>query len=188
MKLNFKLLAGLFVLIALVGTFPPGARAGLAIYSPNFSSDSNPGESNGEQQSTPEEISSVRKKRWFIGLTYPGITAGYQGNSFALELRGYRSGNTTIYGPRFTNYVYSFRGGNLYWGIDLYSVSEFEGDLTRGDGYMAGGIIGLQKYIGSRFSFTLDSGPYYIKLEDDLSGLDNSGVEFVINTGLNIHF
>ncbi|MFP4687318.1 MAG: hypothetical protein ACLFN5_04320 [bacterium] len=125
---------------------------------------------------------------WFVGLTYPGVTAGYQGRNFGAEIRAFFSSNITVYGPRFTHYAAGFRGGTLYWGLDLFKISEFEGDLTEGDGLMGGIFFGIQKFIGSRFSLTLDSGPYNIMLEDSLSEKDVDGLEFVVNTGLNFHF
>ncbi len=125
---------------------------------------------------------------FFVGLTYPGVTAGYQGQKFGLEIRTFLDSEIKVYGPRFTHYAADFKGGKLYWGIDLFKISEFEGDLTEGDGLMYGAFIGIQKYLGSRFSLTLDSGPYNIALEDNLSGKDVNGLEFVVNTGLNFHF
>ncbi len=132
--------------------------------------------------------SPQRRRRLLVGVTYPGVTVGYQGKRFGAELRGYASGDVVLFGPRFVHYPYAYHGGNLYWGTDLFYISEFEGDLTEGDGKMGGGFLGIQHYLGNRFSFSLDSGPYYISLEDDLSGVDTDGWKFVMNASINFHF
>ena len=129
-----------------------------------------------------------RQRRWMVGLTYPGVTLGYQGERFGAELRGYTGNDIVIYGPRFSHYILSFNGGNLYWGADVFYISDFDGDLTEGDGYMSGAFIGIQKYLGNNFSLTFDSGPYYIDIKDDLSNLSVDGWEFVINSSINFHF
>lgn len=142
----------------------------------------------GNQRSGKQNSNPIRNRTFYAGVTYPGIVLGAQSKSMALELRGYQQNDITIYGPRLTHYLYPFKGGNFYWGLDAMYIDEFEGDLTEGDGYMGGGFLGLQKYIGSRFSFNVDGGPYYVEIEDDLSGLDVDGFEFVVNTSINVHF
>jgi len=131
-----------------------------------------------------------RDRRLLIGVTYPGVTVGYQGERFGAEMRGFASGDVVLYGPRFTHYPFAYEGGNIYWGADIFYISEFEGDLTEGDGWMAGGFFGLQHYFGRRFSFNIDTGPYYIELEDDLSGgaVEADDWKFIMNASVNFHF
>jgi len=135
-----------------------------------------------------DKLNPIRKQSFYAGLAYPGALLGYQTESFAFELRGFKEGEITIYGPRFTHYMFPFKGGNFYWGLDAHYIDSFEGTITEGDGYMGTGFLGLQKYLGSHFSFNVDAGPSFIQVEDDLSGVKVDGFEFVVNTSLNVHF
>ncbi|MFB6345078.1 MAG: hypothetical protein ABEK50_04800 [bacterium] len=122
----------------------------------------------------------IRDQSYYVGLYYPGLTLGYQGNGYSLELRGSSQDDIQLVGARYSKYVYPYQGGNLYLGLDGYHVE--------GNGYMVGGVGGLQTYLGNSLSFTIDGGPYHIKLNDDISGVQSSGIQFVVNTGINIHF
>lgn len=137
---------------------------------------------------SPESVTNpIRESSVYVGLYYPGLTLGYQGNRFSLELRGSSQNDIQLLGGRYSHYVYPYRGGNLYWGLDGYHVT-FEDVIVEGDGYMGGLFGGFQTYLGSSLSFTIDGGPYYVTLDDEVSGLTSEGLQFVVNTGINIHF
>lgn len=123
-----------------------------------------------------------------MGVVYPGLTCGYRNKYFSLEIRGFSGKDVKLLGPRLTTPLARYRKMKFYWGIDAFKVKEFEGELTEGEGHMVGTVIGFEKYFDQHFSFTLDSGPYFIKLEDDLSGQEVDGLEFVVNTGINFYF
>ena len=148
------------------------------------------GNNNSLSRNEPEASSEnpIRDRMFYAGLAYPGVLVGMQSDRFAVELRAFQQNDITLYGPRLTHYIYPFHGGNFYWGLEGQYISEFEGEITEGDGYMAGGFLGLQKYLGSRFSFSVDAGPNFVSVEDDFSGVKVDGVEFVINTGVAFHF
>lgn len=141
-----------------------------------------------QSEPVPEApLHPVRKKSIYTGLVYPGISIGYQSKRFSTEMRFMLGGGQKLWGPRISYYVYPYKGGNLYTALDVFQA-DFEGDLTVGHGWMIGGLGGIQHFLGPYFSFTLDIGPYYVRLEDDLSGLEVEGTEFVVNSALNLHF
>lgn len=141
-----------------------------------------------KKEDSDTEQYNFHRNHWFAGVLYPGVTLGYQNKYLSLELRGFQGNNIQLFGPRISFVLGRLNTVRFYGGTDLYKVREFEGELTEGDGYMGGVIFGLQKYFSPHFSFTLDSGPYYISLQDDLSRREVDGLEFVINTGINFHF
>lgn len=132
-------------------------------------------------------INPIRESNYYVGIHNPGITLGYQGDGYSIALRASKQNDIKVYGPRYTHYVYPYQGGNFYWGVDAFHV-EFEDVIVEGTGQMAGTFGGIQTYIGESISFSVDGGPYYVKLEDDVSPVSVDGIEFVINTGIQVHF
>lgn len=132
-------------------------------------------------------INPIRDEPFYVGLHFPGVTLGYQGNGYNLELRASRQDDITVVGPRFSQNIYPFQDGNVYWGTDLFHV-EFEDVIVEGTGKMGGVVGGLETYLGQYLSFSVDGGPYYVQLEDELSGVEVDGLEFVVNAGVKVHF
>jgi hypothetical protein len=132
-------------------------------------------------------VNPIRQESVYVGVNYPGITLGYRADYYNLELRGFSQDDIQIIGPRFMYKFYRFRGGNLYWALDAYYV-QYEDVITEGTGQVVGPMFGLEKFLGTSFSLTVDGGPYYVNVKDDLSGLSSSGIQFTLNMGFNIHF
>jgi len=139
------------------------------------------------EQNDTQPVNPIREKPFYVGLHYPGITLGYQGRGYTVELRGSHQNDITVIGPRFSQNIYPFQDGNIYWGTDLFHV-EFEDVIVEGNGKMAGLVGGLQTYLGRHLSFNVDGGPYFVKLDDDVSGVSVDGLEFVVNAGVQVHF
>ncbi len=64
----------------------------------------------------------------------------------------------------------------------------FRGQLSKGNGAAVGGIGGVEYFLYKRLSVQTDVGPYYMTLKDDKSSVEKSGLEFVINFGVNFYF
>ncbi len=125
----------------------------------------------------------------YLGLNYPGVSLGYQAGSYGLEFRGFSDldGDILVYGLRGSHIFHRFRNHRLYLGAEVLYV-EHESTITEGDGYIYGGFGGFRSYFTRRLAFNLDLGPYRVHLEDDPSGLDSSGIHYILNAGVSIHF
>ncbi len=129
---------------------------------------------------------------FYFGINYPGVSAGYQFDDFGAEMRVFGSSDILIYGLRGRHNVHRMDPENsnidlIYYGIDIFYI-DHEGTITEGDGYMVGLFGGIQTFFADGFSLNLDLGPYHIALDDDISGVDSSGLHFVLNAGVGIHF
>lgn len=131
----------------------------------------------------------TRKRRVSLGLNYPGISLKFfPSSTIAFEARVQRSGKVTTV------------GGRLYWYPDILGFDDsqfrpflavegdyisFAGEFSRGAGIAAGGFAGLEYFVGKRISIQTDAGPVYIGLKDGRSALRQSGLEYVLNFGVN---
>ena len=127
---------------------------------------------------------------YYIGINYPGLALGLNFNDSALELRYFTDGDIDLYGARLRHDLYHFEARDLsdniiYLGADAL-FTEFEDTLTEGDGLMYGIVGGLETPISQSITANLDIGPYQVEIEDDYSGLDSSGLHYVLNFGINI--
>lgn len=103
-----------------------------------------------------------------------------------MELKALHDNDITILGGRVYHHALLFDSGNLYWTADASTV-QFEGERSEGEGVSFGVAGGIEKFLGPRLSWKVDVGPYYTFLEDDATGIDEDGLEFVISTGLTFH-
>jgi hypothetical protein len=87
--------------------------------------------------------------------------------------------------------------GRFYWNFSRYDkLSLFSGPEfgyvnfntydMKGTGYETGLVLGMEYFITPRFSFMMDFTPTLIGLKSD--NYKVSGVEFVLNLGLNFYF
>ena len=72
-------------------------------------------------------------------------------------------------------------------GLEADLIS-FKGDESDGIGTALGIFAGLEYFFLEPFSLQLDLGPAIITLNDEDSSESVSGVEYVINIGLNYYF
>ncbi|MFB6346067.1 MAG: hypothetical protein ABEK50_09880 [bacterium] len=141
-----------------------------------------------ESSATGQPQETVRNRSLMVGLTHYGMTLGYQQPSYSVELRGYNQDNSTVYGIRGDYDFYPLQSGSFYSGAAYLNVSEFETELTKGDGTMYGAYVGYQHYLTPSVSFSVDAGPYQVEVTDDLSGVTSSGTEFILDYNLSLHF
>ncbi|MFB6346064.1 MAG: hypothetical protein ABEK50_09865 [bacterium] len=141
-----------------------------------------------ESSATGQTQKTVRDRRMMVGLTHYGMTLGYQQPKYSFELRGYNQDNSTVYGVRGDYDFYPLQKGSFYGGGAYLNVSEFETELTKGDGTMYGAYVGYQHFLTPSVSFSLDAGPYQVEVTDDLSGVTSSGTELVLDYNLSLHF
>lgn len=127
-----------------------------------------------------------------LGINYPGASLKtFLSDSFALEARGQYEKKILV------------GGGRLYWYPAFLGTEEsrlrpffaaegdfitFEGTYSKGNGMAAGGFFGLEWFMSKRLSFQTDGGPVYIALEDKDTALLQSGLEYVVNFGINFYF
>ena len=123
------------------------------------------------------------------GLNYPGISVRY-GVSGSIVLEGkYQSGEgISLFGPRLYYYfsrvaprVLVFAGG----GVDSLT---FKGDDSEGTGFVSELFAGGEYFVNDKLSVQLDMGPAFIDLVDKNYSITQSGLEYVVNFGINYYF
>ncbi len=132
------------------------------------------------------------REAFYLGLNYPGLSAGYRSGKTAYELRLFFASKTQIYGGRVRRDFYQFETADfeqnfIYLGLDGF-YTQFEGEITEGDGFMLGLVGGLETRLTDGFSVNFDLGPYYLTIDDDYSGLNSSSLHYILNFGINYHF
>ncbi|MFP4687279.1 MAG: hypothetical protein ACLFN5_04125 [bacterium] len=123
----------------------------------------------------------------YLAFNYPGVGLGWSGINHSVELKGYFDGTNWGFGPRFNYHWGHFDRGTFYLGFEYLNIN-FEGEISEGDGTMAGVVQGIELYFEDNTSLKLDVGPHQVSLEDDASMVAEEGWDVVLNIGLNIHF
>lgn len=126
--------------------------------------------------------------RWGVGLNYPGAGIKYLFNDkLSLELRGQVAADVVIGGLRGNYYFNPDSNAVLFMGAESDYVS-FKGEESKGYGFAEELYLGIEFFLLSRFSLQVDFGPAFIILKDQESALNVSGIEYVLNFGLNWYF
>ena len=125
-----------------------------------------------------------------LDINYPGAGLRYFfSDSFALELRGQYEKDTTIGGARLYLFPGSFRKEGVVPYIGLEGdYGSFKGICSKGNGYAGGGFAGLEYFLGKSLSVQTDAGASYLSLKDGNTAIAQSGLEFILNFGINIYF
>jgi hypothetical protein len=126
------------------------------------------------------------RRTYQFGLQYPGVALGIRREDFSIELKALHDEDITILGARVYQHSVYFDRTNLYWVMDGSTV-QFEGDVSSGEGISMGLAGGIEHFLGPQLSWKVDVGPYYTFLEDESTGIDAGGLEFVVTTGLTLH-
>jgi hypothetical protein len=129
----------------------------------------------------------IGRGQFGVGLNTPGIGARYFiVNDLSLEARGQLEKGVTVVGMRACKYITA--GAVLpYAGIEGDYVS-FKGDLSSGSGFGGEVLLGLEYFVARRFSVQFDFGPAYLALKENKYSLSASGIEFIVNFGVNYYF
>ena len=124
-----------------------------------------------------------------VGFNYPGIGVRYFFlDSWAVEARGQFEKDIWIAGVRLSRYFRPVTRILPYLGIEVNYVS-FKSSLTTGTGYAFEVLAGGEYFVWQQqVSVQLDFGPAYLALADRNYDVDVSGIEFIVNFGINYYF
>lgn len=125
-----------------------------------------------------------------LSLNYPGAAVRYfLADGKALELLGQGQDHVFVGGLRYYLFPASLRKGAL----SPYVAAEadylgFKGSYAKGTGWGGGLYGGTEYHLNRAFSVQADLGAMYVSVKDKDTSLIESGLEFVINLGVNYYF
>ena len=129
-----------------------------------------------------------------VGLGWPYLSFKYCFHqNWAIEARGAYEDEIGVYGMR-TYYNFNhYKKGLLFTGLGIDYVGfvlpvDDGGKKVDGEGYAFSLFIGGEYFINQRFALSADIGTAYIGLNEDEFDLTVSGIEFVVNLGVNFYF
>lgn len=123
-----------------------------------------------------------------IGLNYPGFGIRYfLSDNFAIEGRGQFTKDIVVGGLRSYYYFKLESKVLLFGGLEADFVS-FKGDKSKGTGFAGELFVGGEYFFAEKLSLQMDIGPAFISLKDKDTSISESGVEFVVNLGINYYF
>ncbi len=126
-------------------------------------------------------------RRLGIGINYSGVGVRYFfTRQFALELKAQHETDVSLGGLRGYLYLQPQDKLSIFWGLEGDAVS-FEGDNSQGTGIATEVLAGGEYFFAEKLALQLDFGPAYIYLRDE-SSTRTSGLEFVVNAGINYYF
>jgi hypothetical protein len=125
---------------------------------------------------------------WGVSLNYPGAGIRYLFNDqLSLELRGQFADDIVVSGLRGNYYFNPGSKTVLFMGVESDYVS-FKGTESKGNGFAEELYLGMEFFLLRDFSLQADFGPAFIVLKDKDSALSVSGIEYVVNFGVNWYF
>lgn len=123
-----------------------------------------------------------------IGLNYPGFGARYFfSNTSSIEGKGQFDDDISLMGLRWYYYFNKKSNVLFFAGIEGDLIT-FKGEDSKGSGSAAELFIGGEYFFDNNLSIQLDFGPAYISLKDKDTSLTETGVELVVNVGINFYF
>ena len=130
----------------------------------------------------------IGRGRFAIGLNSPGVGLRYfLLNRYCLEIRSQFEPGVLVPGARICRYSGPLAGIFPYFGVEG-AYAQYKGDEATGVGYAGAAFLGGEYYVFKRISVQIDFGPGYVSLDDKEYDVDVSGIEFVVNAGLNYYF
>jgi hypothetical protein len=123
-----------------------------------------------------------------VNLNYPGLGLRIGvSRRLLLELRTQRGNNVSAYGLRGYYYFNPKRDKlSLFAGVEADIIS-FKGEVSEGNGFAVIGFLGGEYFLSKKFSLQLDFGPAYYSITDKGSNLSESGLDYLVNVGLNFY-
>ncbi|MBI5745041.1 MAG: hypothetical protein HY952_10895 [Elusimicrobia bacterium] len=125
-----------------------------------------------------------------LNLNYPGAAFRcFVADGKALELLGQFQKDVSVGGLRYYAYPASLRQGALfpYFAFEA-DYADFKGSYSSGYGLGGGAFAGAEYFIGRRLSVQTDLGALYLSVNDRDTSISESGLEFILNLGVNIYF
>jgi hypothetical protein len=144
---------------------------------------------------SPKPEPNFVSKPWFekgvkaVQVNYPGAGFRYMtSDQTAWDFRAQFADKITIAGLRLhRHFQRSSPRLSLYWGAETDFV-KFRGDDSKGTGFILGPFLGGEYRMERNISFQMDVGPMWVSLKDKDTAASDSGVELVVNFGINFYF
>ena len=109
-------------------------------------------------------------------------------NGFGLEAIGQYEKDVFVGAMRMYLYPHFMQSAQVRPFIAVEAdYSYFKGEYSKGYGYGGGAFAGLEYFLGKRFSMQLDGGMLYLQVKDRATSLRESGIEYLMNVGINIY-
>jgi hypothetical protein len=144
-------------------------------------------------QSTRKDPTEVLKKNafkesWALGLVYPGGTLRYKtSGASAWELKAQSGSGVLAVGARYYCYFTDSSGPYMFLGAEADYLT-FKGVAGNGNGFAGGAFAGWEIPITKQTSLLMDFGPMYISLTDSKYSESASGIGYIMNMGIYLHF
>lgn len=123
-----------------------------------------------------------------VGLNWPGIAVKYGiSPKWAIEGRYQTQDKISVMGPRIYYVMKEGSALNLLAGVEGDYVT-FTGDVSQGSGFAGEIFVGGEYFVARNLSFLLDMGPAYVSLSDTDTSESVSGLDVVLNMGVNYYF
>ena len=133
-------------------------------------------------------FAEVSKGDFGVGLNYPGFGARYFfSNKISGELKGQMEEDVFVGGLRGYYYFSPKAKYLLFAGLEG-DFTSFKGEVSEGTGFASEVFFGGEYFFTKRFSVQLDFGPAWISLADKSTSESVSGLEYVVNFGVNYYF
>ncbi len=129
-----------------------------------------------------------------IGLGWPYLSFKYGFHqNWAIEARSAYEDKIGVYGMRGYYNFNHYKKGLLFTGLGIDYVgfvlpTDDGGKKVHGEGYVFSLFLGGEYFINQRFALSADIGPAYVGLNEDEFDLSVTGIEFIVNLGLNFYF
>ncbi len=123
-----------------------------------------------------------------IGSGYPYFSLKYGFSPrWSAELRGAFGSGISVYGGRLYHNLNPEKRTVIYFGGEVDYVG-FDVDEVAGNGFIGLVFVGGEHFITKKLTLNLDIGPVYTKLTDTGSDISVSGIDWVVNIGVNFYF
>jgi len=130
----------------------------------------------------------VNKGKFGIALNYPGLGIKYfLSNKIAVELKGQNETDIFVSGLRGYYYFNPKAKYLLFTGLEADFIS-FKGKVSEGNGLATELFIGGEYFFIKNLSLQLDLGPTLISIQDKQTSESVSGIEYIVNLGINYYF
>ncbi len=138
----------------------------------------------------PFVMGEISKGRMGVGVNYPGVGFRYLvSDKVGIELKAQTESNILVGGLR--GYYYFLKNNlsryALFGGLEA-DYTSFKGSYSEGTGFAGELFVGGEYFFANNFSLQVDLGPAMISLNDKETSESVSGLEYVVNFGINYYW